>query len=201
MIRTIPVFAVLLLVFAGYLAFGFLPSGTVYAFTPTTKYGSGPLELSLNGANLHIDSDDSGSACLPIHIISLENEAPLRIPSDLLDGQLVSASTCDLDEDGNLELALVARACGSGAYLQVLLLERENEQWVQCNAGSLPAVMTAGYMGHGEVTFSQKGIQHRYPIYKDGDSNVRPSGGERSVEYHLKHGILVKVASLETPSR
>jgi hypothetical protein len=56
-------------------------------------------------------------------------------------------------------------------------------------------------MGHGEVTFSRKGILHRYPIYKDGDSNVRASGGERLVEYHLKHGILVEVASFENSSK
>lgn len=45
-----------------------------------------------------------------------------------------------------------------------------------------------GYQGHDEFTLVEHYLSQRFPIYQDGDSNAKPSGKMRQIEYELKDG-------------
>ena len=43
-------------------------------------------------------------------------------------------------------------------------------------------------MGHDEFTVMENSLVRRFPIYKKNDSNAKPTGGTRQIEYKLKMG-------------
>lgn len=43
-------------------------------------------------------------------------------------------------------------------------------------------------MGHDEFQVVENSLVRRFPIYKDGDSNAKPSGKMRQLQYKLKAG-------------
>ncbi|MBB6461424.1 hypothetical protein [Flammeovirga kamogawensis] len=97
----------------------------------------------------------------------------------------------DLNKDGYEELYIAARSVGSGSYVNLIGIasftdESYGEIYVQSIAENDD--LAQGYMGHEEVTFSDSNIELTYPIYKENDTNSRPTGGERIVNYELITG-------------
>lgn len=45
-----------------------------------------------------------------------------------------------------------------------------------------------GYMGHDQFQIIETSLARRFPIYKDGDSNHKPTGGTRQLQYKLVAG-------------
>jgi hypothetical protein len=45
-----------------------------------------------------------------------------------------------------------------------------------------------GYMGHDEFAVIENSLARRFPLYKEGDTNGKPSGGMRQIQYKLKAG-------------
>jgi hypothetical protein len=53
-----------------------------------------------------------------------------------------------------------------------------------------------GYMGHDEFAVVEGAFVQRFPIYKDKDTNAKPTGGTRQLQYKLlpgEAGWLLKV--------
>jgi hypothetical protein len=198
MIRFILVTLVLMITLGSFLLVGLFQSETVHAYAPTTQIGAGPFAFTIHGNQVLVTSDSSSSACEPVNSVAIGGGAPLVIPASALDGPITSASICDMDADNKLELLLIARACGSGAYGSVYLLEWDNGSWIECSAGSLPDDNRVGYMGHDEFTVSGDALLNRYPLYADKDPNISPSLGERLVEYRLVGNRLVSMATIES---
>ena len=48
-------------------------------------------------------------------------------------------------------------------------------------------------MGHDEFTIIETSLARRFPIYKEGDTNNKPTGGNRQIEYKLKDGEASKL--------
>jgi hypothetical protein len=42
-----------------------------------------------------------------------------------------------------------------------------------------------GYMGHDTVYIHKNKLVRKFPIYKPGDSNDKPTGGNREIHYSL----------------
>jgi hypothetical protein len=47
---------------------------------------------------------------------------------------------------------------------------------------------SVGYMGHDEFTVVENSFARRFPIYKKEDSNAKPTGGMRQLQYELVPG-------------
>ena len=45
-----------------------------------------------------------------------------------------------------------------------------------------------GYMGHDQFAVGEGSLLRRFPIYKAGDANAKPSGKTRQLQYKLKAG-------------
>ncbi|WP_170178500.1 hypothetical protein [Flammeovirga pectinis] len=97
----------------------------------------------------------------------------------------------DLNKDGYEELYIAERSAGSGSYVNLIGIasftdESYGKIYIQSIAENDD--LAQGYMGHEEVTFSDSDIELVFPIYKEEDSNSKPTGGERIINYELITG-------------
>ena len=57
--------------------------------------------------------------------------------------------------------------------------------------------LTKGYRGHDEIAMVEGIIALRFPIYKDSDTDDKPSGGMRQLQYKLTQGEASWVLKLD----
>ena len=101
----------------------------------------------------------------------------------------------DLDANGYDELYLITTSVGSGSYASVfgfasnqdlslttIYVPDISENDVQID-GSFH-----GYMGHDSIYFSNNRMYRKFPVYKEGDANCCPTGGDKTLSYQLKAG-------------
>ncbi len=101
----------------------------------------------------------------------------------------------DLDSNGYDELYLITTSSGSGSYgsifgfasnqdlsLTTIYVPEITENDVQLDGPFY------GYMGHDSIYSNEGKIYRKYPIYKEGDPNCCPTGGDKTLGYELKAG-------------
>ena len=57
--------------------------------------------------------------------------------------------------------------------------------------------LTKGYRGHDEFMMVENSVAQRFPIYKDTDSDDKPTGGWRQLQYKLTQGEASWVLKLD----
>ena len=55
-----------------------------------------------------------------------------------------------------------------------------------------------GYMGHDEFTVVENVLIRRFPVYRDADTNAKPTGGMRQLQYKLIPGEASWVLTLDS---
>ncbi len=108
-----------------------------------------------------------------------------------VDGQVVDAEIEDLNSDGFPEILIYTVSAGSGSYGHVIGYSVNNGKSIsQIYFPELSENKEAGigYMGHDEFAIVETSLVRRFPIYKDGDTNNKPTGGTRQIQYKLKDG-------------
>jgi hypothetical protein len=99
----------------------------------------------------------------------------------------------DLDRDGNPEILVTMRSPGSGAYGTFVLLEIVGNQLREYPMPSLPPPVRGRYQGSDDFELAGARhnvmpiIQHRFPLYRDGDPNCCPSGGMAELRYVFRN--------------
>jgi len=101
----------------------------------------------------------------------------------------------DLDSNGYDELYLITTSSGSGSYgsifgfasnqdlsLTTIYVPEITENDVQLDGSFF------GYMGHDSIYSNESKIYRKYPLFKEGDPNCCPTGGDRTLSYQLKAG-------------
>ena len=109
-----------------------------------------------------------------------------------IDGTVISAEVGDLNIDGYPEVLVYIQSAGSGSYGSVIGYSVNNGKSMSM-ISDLPQVAEnpeagTGYMGHDEFAIVESTLVQRFPIYKPGDSNAKPTGGTRQIQYKLKDG-------------
>jgi hypothetical protein len=146
--------------------------------------------LKLQGISFHASSSNSGSI----------NELKI-VPSGLttdntpivrsIDGQITGAEVADLNGDGSPEVYVYIRSAGSGSYGSLVAFsanQRKSLSEIHLPPVSDDAKAAQGYMGHDDFAVVEGTLVRRFPVYKDGDINARPSGGVRQMQYRLTRG-------------
>jgi hypothetical protein len=109
-----------------------------------------------------------------------------------IEGTIVNAEVGDLNIDGFPEVLIYLQSDGSGSYGSVIGYSVNNGKSMSSIANLPPVAENAeansGYMGHDEFAIVESSLIQRFPIYKPGDSNAKPTGGTRQVQYKLKDG-------------
>jgi hypothetical protein len=98
----------------------------------------------------------------------------------------------DLDENKQDELYLVTTSAGSGSYAHISGFMRDEQN--KLVAIAIPEVTPEdqtqgrrfeGYMGHDTLYIHKNKLVRKFPKYKPGDSNDKPTGGNREIHYSL----------------
>ena len=96
------------------------------------------------------------------------------------DGSIEEVYFSDVDKDKMLELIVFTRSVGSGGYGNIDFYKLVEDTLIQ-EEFSLP--IDDGYQGHDQISIKNGKLIREYPIYKKGDNNAFPSGGNRILEY------------------
>jgi hypothetical protein len=108
-----------------------------------------------------------------------------------IDGTVTGAEIDDLDANGFPEIYIYVTSAGSGGYgsLAAWAVNRGKSMTpiVLPSVADSPT-LSKGYMGHDEFAVVEGNLVQRFPLYGDLDTNARPTGKTRQLQYKLKSG-------------
>jgi hypothetical protein len=107
------------------------------------------------------------------------------------DGLVVRAEVADLDVDRSPEIYVYVQSVGSGSYGSLIAYAANNRKSLsEINLLPLDRDQRAakGYRGHDEFRVAERTLVRRFPVYLDGDTNAKPTGGMRQIHYKLAKG-------------
>jgi hypothetical protein len=97
----------------------------------------------------------------------------------------------DIDGNGFDEIYIITTSAGSGSYGTVLGLASNKDKslsmihFPEIEDGD---VNFEGYMGHDTLRIEGQKLVRIFPIYNQGDTNIKPTGGIRKLVYGLYPG-------------
>ncbi len=108
-----------------------------------------------------------------------------------IDGTVNGAEITDLDGDGWPEVYVYVTSAGSGSYGSLVAFAVNNGK--SMSGIYMPPISddranSIGYMGHDEFAVIENALARQFPIYLKSDTNSRPSGGMRQLQYKLTQG-------------
>lgn len=146
--------------------------------------------LSLNEVGFTIAAlNDSSLSTVTITPSGFKNDNSPIIRK--VDGIVRNAEIADINGDGFPEIYVYVQSAGSGSYGSVLAFSsNKNSSVSDIYIPPLDQKSKAshGYMGHDDFAAVEGAFVHRFPVYKDGDTNANPTGGMRQLQYKLKPG-------------
>lgn len=97
----------------------------------------------------------------------------------------------DLDGNGFDEIYIITTSQGSGSYGKVMGFASNNDK--SLSMIYFPDIqrgddMFKGYMGHDVFTIEGRKLVRTFPLYNEGDTNQKPTGGKRKLVYGLCPG-------------
>jgi len=144
--------------------------------------------LALQGVSFSVNASGDGSQQTLLVTTTGKGKRWPEI-RETVDGQVVGTEVQDFNRDGLPELLVYLTSAGSGSYGSVL-------SWVTTKKGTLLPInmpelsgqSAKGYQGHDSFAVVEDTLSRRFPIYKPGDTNAKPTGGLRQVNYKLVPG-------------
>jgi hypothetical protein len=155
-------------------------------------YWSVPFDrtLTLQGVGFRVAcANESSVNALEITPTGLEiDNSPMARE---IDGTVTGAEVADLNADGSPEIYVYVTSAGSGSYGSLVAYaanRRKSLSEIYLPPISENAAASKGYMGHDEFAVVENVLVRRFPLYRDGDANARPTGGTRQLQYKLAPG-------------
>lgn len=144
--------------------------------------------LSLQGVTYSVEARGEGSM-QQLTVQARRNGKPFATVKEEIEGRVIGAEVEDLNSDGQPDLFVYVESAGSGSFGTV-------RAWTSSPAGNLlpihmqemGAKEASGYMGHDRYAVVETRLVRRFPVYRPGDSNSKPTGGTRQVSYKLVPG-------------
>lgn len=118
-----------------------------------------------------------------------------------IDGIIMHAEIADFDNDGYDKLLIYIQSAGSGSYGSVVgysISTDKKMQRIKFSETADNVLLKDGYMGHDDFYVAGEKLIQTFPIYKKGDTNSNPTGGNRVVRYVLRDNQEVKSFSYES---
>jgi hypothetical protein len=146
--------------------------------------------FELQGIRFRVTCANEGSVNT-LHIVPAGLEIDNSPIERTIDGTVTGAEVADLNVDGSPEIYVYATSAGSGSYGSVVAYSANRRK--SLSEIYLPPITqnkaaSKGYMGHDEFAVVENVFVQRFPIYRDGDTNAKPTGGTRQMQYKLVPG-------------
>lgn len=97
----------------------------------------------------------------------------------------------DLNVDGSPEIYVYITSTGSGSYGSLVAYSanrRKSLSQIYLPPVTQDTTASKGYMGHDEFAVVESVLVQRFPVYRDTDTNAKPTGGMRQLQYKLVPG-------------
>jgi hypothetical protein len=146
--------------------------------------------LELQGIRFHVTSANDGSVntlrIVPTGL-AIDNSPIERT----VEGRVTGAEVADLNADGSPEVYVYVASADSGA--RGSLVAYSSNQRKSLSEIYLPPIAEdqaayKGYRGRDEYAVLEGVLGHRFPVYRDADTDGRPTGGMRQLQYTLVPG-------------
>lgn len=142
------------------------------------------------GVTFAVNSDNASS----INTVTLtaNTEATELLSTQIeADGTITGIEVDDLDANGYPEIYIYVTSAGSGSYGS--LIAYASNRNLSLTPIYLPPLTqqpdwVTGYRGHDEFAVGEGALLHRFPLYREDDTNAAPTGGHRQIQYHLEAG-------------
>jgi hypothetical protein len=147
-------------------------------------------KLELQGVTFQVSCRNKGSmnqlTLVPTGLSGENKKIEVEV-----DGTVTGAEVEDLNADGSPEVYVYTQSAGSGSYGSVIAYAANKKK--SLSPITLPDLMedkaaSKGYMGHDEFALVENRLMRRFKLYKEGDSNGKPSGKTRQISYRLEAG-------------
>jgi hypothetical protein len=146
--------------------------------------------LTDQGVTFHVTSSNAGSInTLRIQPSGLQSDNTLI--ERQIEGTVTGAEVADLNVDASPELYVYVTSAGSGSHGSLVAYSANKGK--SLSEIYLPPLeedkaAAKGYMGHDEFAVVENTLVRRFPVYKDGDTNTKATGGTRQIQYKLQAG-------------
>ena len=147
-------------------------------------------EFDLQGIHFVVEATNNGS----INTLKI-TPSGLSIVNDVItreiDGTVTNAEVADINADGSPEIYVWVSAAGSGSYATPIGYSANNKKGlseIYFPPISEDKVNSKGYMGHDEFAVLEGIVAQRFPIYNQADTNAKPTGKMRQLQYKLTPG-------------
>jgi hypothetical protein len=128
--------------------------------------------------------ESASSGSYDVRVYDVTNGTELAFADGIVlprDGAVTNAWFCDLNGDGQPEIAVWIVNAGAGSYGQLDVLAFEDGMLQQVEMPETAKSWERGYQGH-DTFHVEKGVIYRtFPIYKGSDTEGHPTGGERTL--------------------
>ena len=148
------------------------------------------MTLELQGIRFGVTCANEGSVNT-LHIVPVGLETDNSPIVRTIDGTVTGAEVADLNVDGSPEIYVYVTSAGSGSYGSLVAYSVNRRK--SLSEIYLPPIIenkmaSKGYMGHDELAVGEGALLHRFPVYRDTDTNAKPTGGTRQLQYKLVPG-------------
>lgn len=160
-----------------------LSSKTLAQAPFTFEHDWGTVSIRVSAANdasltsVYLDALQGGTTILDV-----------TVPAE---GTVTDAQVADLNKDGYPEVYVFINSAGSGSYGSVIgFAYNGNRSMTPIAMQPLPedSALLIGYQGHDTFRVEEELLVRYFPIYRSGDSNANPQGGQRIIHYRLQPG-------------
>lgn len=146
--------------------------------------------LELQGIRFHVMSSHKGGAdTLRIVPTGLEiDNSPIV---QTINGTVTGAEVADLNVDGSPEIYIYVTSTGNGSYGSLVAYSanrRKSLSEIYLRPVTQDTAASKGYRGHDEFAVVESVLVQRFPIYRSTDTNAKPTGGMRQLQYKLVPG-------------
>jgi hypothetical protein len=164
------------------------------AAAPTAVAATAPVPfektLTLQGITFRVTSAND-SSINRLEIVPRGLEIRNATVTREINGVVTGAEVADLNVDGSPEIYVYVASAGSGSYGSLVAYAANNRK--SLSEIYLPPVaddrkLATGYMGHDEFAVVENTFVQRFPLYAAGDTNAKPTGKMRQLQYKLRQG-------------
>lgn len=157
------------------------PNTSAESSTPTGD--SFAQKLNLHGITFEISSQGNTLRIVPSGL-KIDNSPIERT----IDGVVTGADIGDINVDKSPEIYIYVKTKDSASLIAYSANQKKSLSEIYLPPFTDDPKLAKGYRGHNEIALVENVVAQRFPLYKDGDSDGKPTGGMRQLQYKLKQG-------------
>ena len=152
--------------------------------------------ISQSGVKFVVDTDHSLGASIASLKVTTKGFSAVNTVHDLGNVDPVAKIFLnDLDKNGFEEIYIITRSAGSGSYSNIYGLASNRDKSATpifvrpiSEKDISRSGLFEGFMGHNTFKIKNGKLVNSFPVFNADDSNAKPTGGTRSIEYRLFAG-------------